>query len=119
MKVNIYLFIMELSEMEVERKMDFTIVTQGQRIREIRKKLNLKQEDLSGDIITRNLISMIETDKASLTTKAAEVIYDNFKRAVNGKNFGTDLKIDEIFITEEDQAKKSIMIFLNILRLLG
>ncbi len=105
--------------MEVERKMDFTIVTQGQRIREIRKKLNLKQEDLSGDIITRNLISMIETDKASLTTKAAEVIYDNFKRAVNGKNFGTDLKIDEIFITEEDQAKKIYNDFLEHIEVVG
>ncbi|MCM1988807.1 helix-turn-helix domain-containing protein [Oceanirhabdus seepicola] len=93
--------------------MDFTIITQGQRVRDIRKKLNLKQEDLSGDIITRNLISMIETDKASLTPKAAEVIHNNLKRFIKERKIEIDVNIDEIFITEEDQAKRIYEDFLK------
>ncbi len=99
--------------------MDFTIITQGQRVRDIRKKLNLKQEDLSGDIITRNLISMIETDKASLTPKAAEVIHNNLKSFIKERKIVVDINIDEIFITEEDQAKQIYEDFLKYIDEVG
>ncbi|WBW98974.1 helix-turn-helix domain-containing protein [Oceanirhabdus sp. W0125-5] len=99
--------------------MDFTIITQGERVRDIRKRLKLKQEDLSGDIITRNLISMIETDKASLTPKAAEVIHDNLKSYIKERNITANINIDEIFITEEDQAKQIYENFLKYIEEVG
>ncbi len=86
--------------------MEFGIITQGYRLREIRKKLELKQEDVSGNEITRNLVSMIETDKATLTEKAAKVIHGNLKEVIKKRNIKCDVNIDEIFITEKDQAEE-------------
>ncbi|WBW96441.1 helix-turn-helix domain-containing protein [Oceanirhabdus sp. W0125-5] len=86
--------------------MEFGIITQGYRLREIRKKLGLKQEDVSGNEITRNLVSMIETDKATLTHKAAKVIHSNLKEVIKKRNIKCDVNIDEIFITEEEQAEE-------------
>lgn len=93
--------------------MEFGIITQGYRLREIRKKLGLKQEDVSGNEITRNLVSMIETDKATLTEKAAKVIHGNLKEVIKKRNIKYDVNIDEIFITEKEQAEE---IFTRYLR---
>ncbi len=95
--------------------MDFSIISQGQRLREIRKKLGLKQEELTGDSITRNLISMIETDKATLTKKAADIIYVNLKHYIKD-NSNRKIDISEIYITEEEQAieiKERFLIYIE------
>lgn len=60
--------------------MDFDIITQGTKLRLLRVNLGLKQEALSGNDITRNLISMIETDKATLTPKALAIIIENLRK---------------------------------------
>lgn len=86
--------------------MDFEIVTQGSRLRGIREKLGLKQEHLSGDSITRNLVSMVETDKAPLTPKAAEVVIENLKKYVDDNDKDMLREIEELRITGEEQAKE-------------
>ncbi|MCM1989061.1 hypothetical protein [Oceanirhabdus seepicola] len=99
--------------------MEFGIITQGYRLREIRKKLELKQEDVSGNEITRNLVSMIETDKATLTEKAAKVIHGNLKDVIKKRNIKCDVNIDEIFITEKDQAEEIFTRYLKYIEEIG
>ena len=53
------------------------VMTDGEKIKAIREKYNLKQEEISGKDITRNLISEIETNKANITKKTAEIIIKN------------------------------------------
>lgn len=46
----------------------------GEKIREARRSLNLTQEQLSGDKITRNMLSAIECDKASPSLQTLEYL---------------------------------------------
>ncbi len=99
--------------------MDFEIITQGRRLKELRTKLGLKQEHLSGEDITRNLISMIETDKSPLTAKAAKIVIENLKKYVNATDENILQEIEALTITEEDQAKEIFERFMHYAQSIG
>ena len=67
-------------------------LTPGQKIRNIRIKLNMNQQDLVSENITRPLISMIETGKRNLTYDTANTIMGKFNK--KAKKLGIDLNID-------------------------
>lgn len=50
------------------------IISVGKRLRLIRKQLNIRQDEITGNEITRNLISIIENDKTNMTAKVAEIL---------------------------------------------
>ncbi len=54
-----------------------SILTPGKRLKKIRKALGLKQFEITGGLITRNLISIIENEKASLTDNVADILCVN------------------------------------------
>jgi len=99
--------------------MDFTIITQGQKLKSLRTQLDLKQEDLSGKDITRNLISMIETDKATLTPKALAIIIENLRKNLSKNISVTEKEIQDLKITEEDQAKTICENFIEYIKSVG
>ncbi|KOF57161.1 hypothetical protein AGR56_11785 [Clostridium sp. DMHC 10] len=66
-------------------------MTDGEKLRTIRDKYKLKQSDIAGKDITRNLLSEIETGKAIITKNTAEIIIKNLKEIGRKRN----LKIDE------------------------
>lgn len=84
----------------------FNILTQGEKIKALRDQLNIKQEDLARGDITRNLISIIENNKANLTPSTAKVIATNFNNLCTES--GIDLHVTEEYLLEDvvDQAKK-------------
>ncbi|MCD2346292.1 helix-turn-helix transcriptional regulator [Clostridium guangxiense] len=71
--------------------MKSTVVTDGEKLRAIRDRYKLKQSDIAGKDITRNLLSEIETGKAIITKNTAEIIIKNLKEIGRKRN----LKIDE------------------------
>lgn len=82
------------------------ILSPGDKIKLLRKKYKLKQEEISGDKITRNLISEIETNKASLTKNTAEIILDNLGTLSKKHKFNVTETIDYLMEDEVSQASK-------------
>lgn len=83
-----------------------TVVTDGEKLKAIRKKYRLKQSDLSGTDITRNLLSEIETGKAIITKNVAEIVIKNLKNISRKKGFKVTETVE--YLTENTlvQAKK-------------
>lgn len=82
------------------------VVTDGEKLKAIREKYKLKQSDLSGTDITRNLLSEIETGKAVITKNVAEIVIKNLKEVARRRG----LKVTETvgYLTENTvtQAEK-------------
>lgn len=85
---------------------DFTILSPGKKILNIRKDFKIKQEDITGGDITRNLISIIENDKANLTPQVAKILAFNINEICKARNL--DFSVTEEYLLESvvDQAKK-------------
>lgn len=86
--------------------MNTKIITPGQKIKEIRKIYNIKQHEICGNMITRNMISMIETDKAGLTENTAKIIIENIIKVCEEKNIKIDICLEDLTQSAESQAKK-------------
>lgn len=86
--------------------MKSTVVTDGEKLRKIRQKYKLKQSDVSGNDITRNLLSEIETGKAVITKNTAEIIIKNLKEFGRKHNFKVDETVDYLMENTLVQATK-------------
>ena len=89
------------------------ILSPGKKIKKIRKELGLKQHEITGGEVTRNLISIIENDKATLTEKVAKVIVSNINRACDERNIDFHVSIKYLLENEELQAEKAVDKFLE------
>lgn len=94
------------------------ILTFGDKLKTIRIKYNLRQDELSGNDITRNLISEIETDKANITKKTAEIIIKNLNEIAKKKHFEITETIEYLLESELQQANKILDKYINELRAL-
>lgn len=94
----------------------YEIMSIGDKLRNLRKKYNLSQEDLAGNVITRNLISQIEHNKANLTRSAAKIMLDNLKKICEKKTTVIDESIDYLLESEETQANKVLDRYIRELR---
>ncbi|GLC28777.1 helix-turn-helix transcriptional regulator [Clostridium omnivorum] len=82
----------------------FEILSPGEKIKRIRKSLNLKQFQIVGEDVTRNLISAIENDKANLTPKVAKIVASNINQFCKENNI--PFQVSEEYLLEDtvDQA---------------
>ena len=64
-------------------------LTPGQRIKKLRKLLNMRQHDLQGEKVKRNFISMIENGERGLSKETARFIAYRFNN--KAKELGIDL----------------------------
>lgn len=92
------------------------ILSQGDKIKLLRKKYNLKQEEIAGSDITRNLISEIETNKANLTRNVAKVILKNVFAMADKKHFQVDETVEYLLETENEQALKILDKYIDKLK---
>lgn len=92
------------------------ILSPGDKIKLLRRKYKLKQEEISGGKITRNLISEIETNKASLTRNTAEIIFDNLNILSKKYKFDITETVDYLMEDELYQANKILNSYINDLR---
>jgi len=84
----------------------YNVLSDGEKIKSIRKKYNLRQEEISGGDITRNLISEIETNKANITRKTAEVIIKNLNMAASKKHIEVTESVEYLMENEVVQASR-------------
>lgn len=95
--------------------MNTNIITPGEKIKELRKRYKIKQHELTGDKITRNMISMIETDKAGLTESTAKILTENIVRICKEKGIEVDISLDYLMESGESQGRKIAKEFIEFL----
>ncbi|PJI08385.1 MULTISPECIES: helix-turn-helix transcriptional regulator [Clostridium] len=84
----------------------YEILSIGDKLKNLREKYNVRQDDIAGGDITRNLISQIEHGKANLTRNAAEIILKNLKKICVQKHIKVDESIEYLMEDEKSQANK-------------
>lgn len=95
------------------------VLSDGDKLKKIRKKYNVKQEDITGNEITRNLISEIENNKASITKKTAEVIIKNLNEIAKKKNFKVVETVAYLMENQIAQATKALDNYIEELKTLS
>ncbi|URZ18686.1 helix-turn-helix domain-containing protein [Clostridium felsineum] len=94
----------------------YKIMSVANKLKNIRDKYGLSQEDLAGNEITRNLISQIEHNKANLTRSSAEIMLKNLMKICNKKKIKVDENIDYLLEDESSQAKKILNKYISDLK---
>ncbi|AAM24373.1 tetratricopeptide (TPR) repeat protein [Caldanaerobacter subterraneus subsp. tengcongensis MB4] len=67
-------------------------LTPGERVKKIRKMLKMKQRELQSENITRGFISMIESNRTTMSRETASIIAEKFNK--RARELGIDLNID-------------------------
>ncbi|PJI06913.1 MULTISPECIES: helix-turn-helix domain-containing protein [Clostridium] len=94
----------------------YKILSVGDKLKNLREKYNLRQEDLAGDEITRNLISQIEHNKAKLTKNAATVIIKNLIAICKEHKFDLNECVNYLMEDEKGQASKILDTYIKELK---
>ncbi|WMJ77210.1 MULTISPECIES: helix-turn-helix domain-containing protein [unclassified Sedimentibacter] len=81
-------------------------LTPGQRIKKIRKLLNLKQYDLQGKKVKRNFISMIENGKRGLSIETARYLAEKFNNRANELKINLHIDESNLLMTQEEEARQ-------------
>lgn len=94
----------------------YKIISIADKLKNLRQKYNLKQEEVSRDAVTRNLISQIENNKANLTKNVAENVIYNLNKLRGGKNVKIDETVEYLMEDEKSQANKILDKYINDLK---
>lgn len=78
----------------------------GENLKKLRIELGLRQHEIVGDEITRNLISMIENNKTPLYYRTAKLISNNINKISEERNMEVYISSDDIMNPERIEAKK-------------
>lgn len=84
--------------------MDF--LTPGEKIRSLRKRFNIRQQELENSGVTRNFISMVESNKRRLNKETAKNISDIFMEKAAERGVQLDLDEEYFIATPQDDARK-------------
>lgn len=81
-------------------------ISPGENLKRIRKKLGLRQRDIVGAEITRNLISLIENGKSPMNYRIAQIVASNINRVSKERNLGVYINPKDIMDPKRIDAKK-------------
>lgn len=84
------------------------IKTQGQKIKEIRKRYKIRQECVTGNLVTRNLISMIENDKVNISKNTANIVTENLNKYFKENKINDIVEINYILKTPKDHLEEEM-----------
>lgn len=90
--------------------------TPGDILRTIRKELGFKQHELAADDITRNLISLIENNRATLNRGNAEILVKNMNALCKKRNIDIELEFRDLFIPGIYNAKSNARNYISYLK---
>ncbi|MCB2313233.1 hypothetical protein LGL55_18505 [Clostridium tagluense] len=95
--------------------MDNEILSPGKKLKKIRKRFKIRQHEITGGEITRELISVIENDKCGLSQKVAEILSANINKICKEKNI--DFHLTAAYLLEDvtTQANKVADEYINFL----
>lgn len=88
----------------------------GDILKKIRKELGFKQHEIAGDDITRNLISLIENNRASLNRGNAEILVRNINNLCKMKGIDLELEFKDLFISGIYDAKSKAITYTEFLK---
>lgn len=91
------------------------ILSPGKKIRNIRKEFKIRQHEITGGEITRNLISIIENDKASLTPHVASILAENINEICERKGYDFRTSPEYLLESEKTQANRTADKFIEYL----
>lgn len=95
--------------------MDMQILTPGDKLKELRKKYGIKQHEISKNDISRNMISMIETNRANLIESTAKILIHNIKEICEKKSMEFDISLEYLLESAESQAEKIAKEFISLI----
>lgn len=81
-------------------------ITLGENLKMIRKELNLRQSDIAGGEITRNLVSLIENNRTPLYERNANLIAKNMNQHLEERNSKIFISSKDLMHPERYTAKK-------------
>ncbi|WP_077369984.1 helix-turn-helix domain-containing protein [Anaerosalibacter sp. Marseille-P3206] len=93
-----------------------TLITIGQNLRRIRKELNLRQSEITGGEITRNLISLIENNKTPLSETNAKIISQNMNLIMKERGLDIYIETEDILNPKRYDAKKKADLYIQQLQ---
>jgi len=93
--------------------LDEVVLPPGEKIRRVRSYLGLKQYEITGGKITRNLISYIENGKTKLVRDTAKIIVDCMNEWAEKKNMPLNIDVEYLMRDEITQAKILLEKYIN------
>ncbi|WP_432662309.1 tetratricopeptide repeat protein [Wukongibacter baidiensis] len=96
--------------------LDEVILPPGEKIRRIRSYLGLKQYEITGGKVTRNLISYIENGKTKLVRDTAAIIVESMNELAEKKKIPLNIDVEYLMRDETAQAKLLLERYLNNLK---
>lgn len=88
-------------------------ITIGENLKKIRKDLNLRQYQLAGDQITRNLISLIENDRTPIYYNVANIISKNINKIIHEKGMDIYIQPEDILNPDRYEARKQANVYID------
>ncbi|MGF7059317.1 hypothetical protein [Brassicibacter mesophilus] len=88
----------------------------GQNLRQIRKKYGIRQHEISGGEVTRNLISLIENGKTPLHERVAKLIAKNINEINEQKNNSVYVDYKDLLEPKRVKAKEQADVLVNKLK---
>ncbi|TDT72417.1 helix-turn-helix protein [Hypnocyclicus thermotrophus] len=86
--------------------MKYELLTPEEKLKRLRKRFGLKQHEITGDEITRNLISMIENGKAKLTKENGIKIVNTINGILKKRNINIFISPSELLESLDEQTDK-------------
>ncbi|MEG1254793.1 helix-turn-helix domain-containing protein [Clostridium sp.] len=77
----------------------------GQKIKRLRNQLNIKQIELEEIGVSRNYISMVESDKRNLSGETLEKLVEFFKNKADALNVDINLDKNTLILSKKDEAR--------------
>ncbi|MGH4124765.1 MAG: helix-turn-helix domain-containing protein [Clostridium sp.] len=95
--------------------MDSEILSPGKKLKKIRKGFKIRQHEITGCEISRELISVIENDKCGLSQKVAEILAENINKICKERNI--DFHLTAAYLLEDvtTQANRVADEYINFL----
>lgn len=78
----------------------------GEKILKYRKHYKIKQEDITGDKVSKTYLGMVESGRKSLSKKMSVIFYKNLKRIIEELEEEFTITYESFIETSEEQAKK-------------
>jgi transcriptional regulator with XRE-family HTH domain len=92
---------------------DVNILSPGQRLKEIRKSLRLRQDELAGGKFSKNYISMFENNKRSINAINATYLAEQINELAKQRGKDINIKASYLLKSDEDMAKEKCEGWLN------
>ncbi len=84
---------------------ELSILSPGQRLKEIRKMLKLRQDEIAGEKFSKNYISMFENNKRSINAINATYLANKINEYAKSKGYVLDIQPSYLLKSDVDLAK--------------